>query len=89
MKGEEKASADVLEDYNILKKIDRFFYFTVKRLFDIVFSIIGIMFLLPISLIVKISYVLSGDYKTIFYKQKRIGKNGKFIYIYKYSTIKF
>ena len=87
MKGEEKASADVLEDYNILKKIDRFFYFTVKRLFDIVFSIIGIMFLLPISLIVKISYVLSGDYKTIFYKQKRIGKNGKFIYIYKYRTM--
>ena len=45
------------------------------------------MFLLPISLIVKISYVLSGDYKTIFYKQKRIGKNGKFIYIYKYRTM--
>lgn len=87
MKGEEKASADVLEDYNILKKIDRFFYFTVKRLFDIVFSLLGIMFLLPISLIVKISYVLSGDYKTIFYKQKRIGKNGKFIYIYKYRTM--
>ena len=52
MKAEEKASTGVLEDYNILKKIDRFFYFTVKRLFDIVFSIIGIMFLLPISLIV-------------------------------------
>ena len=45
------------------------------------------MFLLPISLIVKISYVLSGDYKTIFYKQKRIGKNGKIIYIFKYRTM--
>ena len=67
-----ETSKDVLKDYSLLKKIDRFFYFFIKRLFDIVFSLLGIMFLLPISLIVKISYVLSGDYKTIFYKQKTI-----------------
>lgn len=87
MNEEIKTSKDVLKDYSLLKKIDRFFYFFIKRLFDIVFSLLGIMFLLPISLIVKISYVLSGDYKTIFYKQKRIGKNGKIIYIFKYRTM--
>lgn len=87
MKDESKVSVSVLKDYRLLKLIDRFFYFSIKRLFDIVFSLFGIMFLLPISLIVKISYVLSGDYKTIFYKQKRVGKNGKFIYIYKYRTM--
>ena len=87
MNEEIETSKDVLKDYSLLKKIDRFFYFSIKRLFDIVFSLLGIMFLLPISLIVKISYVLSGDYKTIFYKQKRIGKNGKIIYIFKYRTM--
>lgn len=87
MNEEIETSKDFLKDYSLLKKIDRFFYFFIKRLFDIVFSLLGIMFLLPISLIVKISYVLSGDYKTIFYKQKRIGKNGKIIYIFKYRTM--
>ena len=62
-------------------------YFIIKRLFDIICSLIGCVFLLPIALIVKISYLLSGDTKTIFYKQKRIGKNGKFIYIYKFRIM--
>lgn len=62
-------------------------YKIIKRTFDIFFSIIGIIVILPISIIVKISYVLSGDYKTIFYKQKRIGKAGKPIYIYKFRTM--
>ena len=62
-------------------------YFIIKRLFDIICSLIGCTFLLPIALIVKISYLLSGDTKTIFYKQKRIGKNGKFIYIYKFRSM--
>lgn len=67
--------------------IKRTLYFIIKRLFDIVCSLIGCIFLLPIALIVKISYLLSGDTKTIFYKQKRIGKNGKFIYIYKFRSM--
>ena len=62
-------------------------YFIIKRLFDIICSLIGCILLLPIALIVKISYLLSGDTKTIFYKQKRIGKNGKFIYIYKFRSM--
>ena len=87
MNEEIKTSKDVLKDYSLLKKIDRFFYFSIKRLFDIVFSLLGIMFLLPISLIVKISYVLSGDYKTIFYTQSRIGHKGKEFKFYKFRTM--
>lgn len=87
MNEEIETSKDVLKDYSLLKKIDRFFYFSIKRLFDIVFSLLGIMFLLPISLIVKISYVLSGDYKTIFYTQSRIGHKGKEFKFYKFRTM--
>ena len=67
--------------------IRKILYFIIKRLFDIVCSLRGCIFLLPIAIIVKISYLLSGDTKTIFYKQKRIGKNGKFIYIYKFRSM--
>lgn len=62
-------------------------YQTVKRLFDIIVGLIGMIFILPIALIVKISYMLNGDFKSIFYKQKRIGKNGKIFYLYKFRTM--
>ena len=38
-------------------------------------------------LIIKISYVLIGDYKSIFYIQKRVGKNGKIIKMYKFRSM--
>ena len=48
-------------------------YFAVKRLFDILISLIGMVFIIPIALIVKISYIITGDFHSIFYRQKRIG----------------
>ncbi len=62
-------------------------YFAVKRLFDIFCSLIGCIFLLPIALIIKISYMLTGDFKSIFYTQKRVGKHGKIIHIYKFRSM--
>lgn len=43
--------------------------------------------LLPIVLIVKIAYVLSGDFNSIFFTQKRIGLNGKEFTFYKFRTM--
>ena len=62
-------------------------YFTVKRVFDILISLIGMILILPIALVVKVSYLISGDKHSIFYRQKRIGKNGKKIYIFKFRTM--
>lgn len=78
-----EATLESANSFSIRKTL----YFMIKRLFDIICSLIGCLCLLPIALIVKISYLLSGDTKTIFYKQKRIGKNGKFIYIYKFRSM--
>ena len=65
----------------------RYFYYFVKRLFDIVVSLIGIILLIPFSLLIKIIYLLNFDFKSIFYIQERIGKNGKPFKIIKYRTM--
>ena len=62
-------------------------YFLVKRLFDILFGLIGILVLVPVSLLVKLAYLLSGDTATIFFRQARVGLNGKMITIVKFRSM--
>ena len=40
-----------------------------------------------LTIIIKIVYVLSGDFKSIIYIQKRIGKDGKPINMYKFRSM--
>lgn len=75
------------EKTSLHSKFKTFTYIVIKRLFDIISSLIGMIFLIPIALIVKITYVLNKDFSTIFYVQKRIGKNGKEFKLYKFRTM--
>lgn len=59
----------------------------VKRTMDIIGSIIGIAFLIPLTVIIFIANILSGDNGPIFYTQERIGKNGKLFKMYKYRSM--
>lgn len=74
-------------DYNLLDNIKENAYLFIKRTFDIIVSLIGILFLIPIILILKLIFMLSGDFKPIMFKQKRVGKFGKSIYIYKIRSM--
>lgn len=67
--------------------IRKYLYFGVKRLFDILVALIGCLFLLPVIIIVKISYLLHKDFDSIFFRQKRIGKNGKEFNLYKFRSM--
>ena len=58
-----------------------------KRLFDIICGLIGLVFLIPITIIVKIAYMCTGDFHRIFFMQERIGKSGKIFKIIKYRTM--
>lgn len=62
-------------------------YLGLKRVFDIICGLIGLIVLVPLSLIVKIVNLMSGDTKSIFYTQKRIGLNGKIIRIFKFRSM--
>lgn len=82
------ASLDAVDVHsNIKYRVKHKIYLIIKRVFDIVCSFIGCLFLLPVALIVKISYVLNKDYDSIFFKQQRIGKNGKLFNFYKFRTM--
>lgn len=62
-------------------------YHATKRTFDLICAIIGIVFLLPITIIIKIAYMLTGDFHSIFYTQDRIGKDGKLFKLYKFRSM--
>ena len=63
------------------------FDMVIKRFIDILAGIAGCLILLPLMIIVKIKYVQSGDHDSIIFSQKRIGKNGKPIKIYKFLSM--
>lgn len=65
----------------------RYFYFFIKRIFDIFCSLVGILALIPLCIIIKIIYICMKDFHSIFYRQKRLGKNGKIIRIFKFRTM--
>lgn len=66
----------------IRKKI----YLVIKRIFDIVVSGFCLIILLPIFLFICILIKLDSKGK-VFYKHKRIGKHGEYIYLYKFRSM--
>lgn len=58
-----------------------------KRLFDIIFSILGILVLSPFLLIISfiVLFTSSGG---VFYRQVRVGKNGKEFKLFKFRTMR-
>ena len=75
------------EHITIFYKIKRIIYLSTKRIVDILFSLIGLLFLIPISIIIKICYMVTGDFTSIFFIQDRIGKNGKHFKFFKFRSM--
>ena len=78
---------DISENSLNFSKVKKYSYLITKRLFDIILSLFGILFLIPLSILIKISYILNKDYSSIFYTQTRIGKNGKEFKLYKFRSM--
>jgi lipopolysaccharide/colanic/teichoic acid biosynthesis glycosyltransferase len=57
-----------------------------KRLFDLVFSLIGIVVCLPILLVVAVLIKLDSS-GPVFFVQKRMGKNGVLFSLFKFRTM--
>lgn len=62
-------------------------YLAIKRIIDIVAGLVGLIVLIPISLIIKIVSMCNGDFGKIMFTQMRIGKDGKEFKFYKFRSM--
>lgn len=74
-----KETKEILKTKNIYSRY-------IKRILDVLLSTIGLVVLSPVFLLIAI-LIKIGSKGPIFFKHKRIGKNGKEIYIYKFRTM--
>ena len=73
-----------VKDRSLIDK--RKIFLTVKRTSDVVISSVTIIILMPLLLLIGILIKIDSKGPAM-YKQKRIGKNGKYFMIYKFRTM--
>ena len=69
------------------KKVRNFISGTIKRTIDIIAGLVGIVILIPLTLVVYIIKLVNKEEGPIFYDQLRIGKDGKIFKMYKFRTM--
>ena len=72
--------------FDLSKRNSKRIYLSIKRSFDVMASLFALIVLSPILLLIMALISLESKGNPI-YKQKRIGKNGKYFYIYKFRTM--
>nr|MCI1924753.1 sugar transferase [Ligilactobacillus acidipiscis] len=68
-------------------KVRNICYLSVKRLFDIVVSTVALVFVGLITIIIFLIDSFGDNKGPVFFKQKRIGKNHRPFFIYKYRSM--
>ena len=77
---------DKVKESKIVKS-KHYIYHFMKRTFDVLVSLFCLIFLIPITIFIKIAYMLTGDFNRVIYTQNRIGKDGKLFKLYKYRSM--
>ncbi len=62
-------------------------YDLIKRITDVLASIVGLIILIPLTIIIWIANLLVKDNGPVFFVQDRIGKDGKKFKLYKYRSM--
>lgn len=58
-----------------------------KRTMDITAGLVGVMILIPLTIILYLIKIIEHDKGPLFFTQERIGKNGKLFKMYKFRTM--
>ena len=61
-------------------------YLLIKRIFDIIFSLIALIVLLPLFIPIIILLLLTGEHE-VFFRQDRVGYRNKIFLIWKFATM--
>ena len=67
---------------NLLNPLDK----TIKRIFDLIFSFVILIFLLPLLILIYFA-ILALDGGNPIFKQERVGESGRSFYVYKFKTM--
>lgn len=62
-------------------------YEAVKRLFDLLFSLIAVVVLSPVLLLIALA-VIAEDGMPVLYRARRVGRHGETIVVYKFRSMK-
>lgn len=84
-KKEEETTINTNIEQNKMIKLK--IYEIFKRIIDIIVSIIGIVILIPLTVVIWIANIIVKDSGPVFYVHERIGKNGKLFKLYKYRSM--
>lgn len=80
-------AGQVVKEREVPKQKSKRAYEAIKRVFDIIGSGLGMIVLIPVFLVISILIKAERSGKHVFYKQRRIGKGGKEIYIFKFRSM--
>lgn len=67
--------------------VERKSYAILKRIIDVIGSILGILLLIPLTIGIAIAKIMLRDKGPIIYTHNRIGKDGKIFKMYKYRSM--
>ena len=87
---EDAIQGDIAENISNIKstnKIRKNIYKVFKRIIDILVGILGIIILIPLTIIIFIINVFQKDMGPVFYSHMRMGKGGKHFKLYKFRTM--
>lgn len=62
-------------------------YWVLRRAQDIVFSLLALILLAPLALLISLAIVLDSPGDGAIFRQRRVGRNGKLFWLYKFRTM--
>ncbi|MCM3225248.1 sugar transferase [Terribacillus saccharophilus] len=71
---------------NLVEKVKPTYLFT-KRSMDVIFSLLGVIILLPVFIVISVLLKTENIKGDIFFKQKRVGINGREFKMYKFRSM--
>lgn len=85
--GSREIVSDSLEHSTLEIRKPSGIYLCLKRVMDLIGAIVGLIVFSPIFLLISILYMIGNNKGPVFFKQIRMGKNGKEFHIYKFRSM--
>ncbi|MDA1989203.1 sugar transferase [Bacillus paranthracis] len=85
--GNREIASESLEQSTLEIREPSVIYLCLKRVMDLSGAIVGLIIFSPIFLLISILYMTGDNKGPVFFKQIRMGKNGKEFHIYKFRSM--